>query len=96
MPQNNHAPLKTPAPAPVFNPDSMSTHMDIQPLDPRQGQPIDDTVPHATDTVLPDVRPTVQQPMISPLSQPDPTVKPVLPTVAPKEYSSGSSGVTKT
>ncbi len=29
-----------------------STWMDIQPLDPRQGQPVDLTVPHATDTIL--------------------------------------------
>ena len=53
MADNKQTPLKTPAPAPVYNPSHGGTHVDIEPLDPRQGQVIDLTKPHAYDEVLP-------------------------------------------
>jgi hypothetical protein len=69
--------------------------MDVEPLDPRQGQPVDATVPHASDTVLPSVNPSVQQPTISPLDQAS-TLKPTLiPKVAPGDFKTGSTGVVK-
>lgn len=80
----------------TYNPEHGGSHMDITPLDPRQGQPTDNTVPHATDTVIPDVRPNVQQPDISPIGLPDPSARPILPTVAPGEYKTGSTGITRT
>jgi hypothetical protein len=40
--------------------------MTFEPLRPQQGQVQDLTVPHATDTVLPNPDPRVQQPTISP------------------------------
>ena len=73
-----------------------STWMDIEPVDPRQGQPLDLTIPHAMDTVLPDTRPGVQQPNIGP-APPASTLKPeLIPRVAPGQYPSGSTGVIKT
>lgn len=70
--------------------------MDIDPIDPRQGQPIDATIPHALDQTLPDIRPGIAQPTISPAPTAD-TLKPTLiPRVAPGQYKSGSTGVTKT
>ncbi len=49
-----------------------STWMDIQPLDPRQGQPLDLTVPHATDTILPPpLKPgQILPPLIGPVGSP--------------------------
>ena len=96
MAQNNNAPLRTPAPTPVYNPESGGSHMDIEPLDPRQGQPVDATVSHAMDTTLPDVNPQIVQPKISPAEAPgilhaDPG------TVAPGAFKRpGFTGVTKT
>lgn len=87
MPQNKPA---------NYNPEHGGSFMDIQPMDPRQGQPVDATVPHATDTTLPNPNPSVQQPMISPLAIPDQSARPTLPTVAPGEYKSNSTGVTRT
>jgi hypothetical protein len=82
----------------TYNPDPPqgSAMMDITPLDPRQGQVTDATVPHATDTVLPDVRPTVQQPTIDPLSPAYTTQPTLIPRVSPGQYKTGSKGVTKT
>lgn len=78
------------------DPDQGGTSMTIEPMDPRQGQVTDATVPHASDTVLPDTNPGVQQPTIDPLS-PAYTTKPTLiPRVSPGQYRTGSKGVTKT
>ena len=81
-----------------YNPDPNhgGTSMTVEPLDPRQGQPLDLTIPHAMDTVLPDTRPGVQQPNISP-APPASTLRPeLIPKVAPGQYPSGSTGITKT
>ena len=69
--------------------------MEISPVDPRQGQPVDATVPHATDTVLPDLRPGVQQPTISPAGSPD-SMHVILPKVSPGEFPTGSKGIITT
>lgn len=97
MPQdkNIHRKLVTPAPKPVYNTQSGGTTMDIQPLDPRQGQPLDMTVPHATDTTLPDVNPQIVQPKISP-AEPPGTLHADPGTVAPGAFKRPSfTGVTK-
>jgi len=89
-------PNDKPVPLSKYNPESGSSHMDILPLDPRQGQPLDMTIPHARDEILPDLRPGVQQPLITPLPLPDPNVRPVLPRLAPGQYDPHSTGVTRT
>lgn len=78
----------------VVNHPNGSTHMEVEPLDPRQGQPIDATVPHALDQVLPDVRPGVQQPSISPIGPMD-SLHAAPGTVRPGQYNSGSTGIKK-
>lgn len=88
-------PNNKPHPNTVTNPNG-SSHLEIEPLDPRQGQPVDATIPHAYDQVLPNPNPGVQQPRISPLDLPDPDLRPILPKLVPGTYSSGSSGITKT
>jgi hypothetical protein len=69
--------------------------MDVEPLDPRQGQPIDTTVPHTLDQVLPSVNPQVVQPKISPAEAPG-TLHADPATVAPDTYKRpGYTGVVK-
>lgn len=49
---------KPPVPKATYDPGSGGSYMDIQPLDPRQGQPLDQTVPHALDqTLAPPLKP---------------------------------------
>ena len=95
---NKNAPLKTPAPSTVYNSDSGASHMDIEPIDPRQGQVIDNTIPHAMDTILPDpIKPGMPPVSISPGEIPDPNLRPILPTARPDDIKRpGFSGLSRT
>lgn len=68
-----------------YNPENGGSHLEVEPLDPRQGQPVDMAVPHAMDQVLPDTNPNVQQPSISPVEGPS-TLRADPGKVAPGQY----------
>jgi len=59
-------------PKAIYNSEHGGSHLEIQPLDPRQGQPVDLTVPHATDTILPPpLKPgQILPPLIGPVGSP--------------------------
>jgi hypothetical protein len=63
MPNNKKAKPKA-----TYNPEHGGSFMDIEPLDPRQGQPLDLTIPHAMDQTL--------APPLKPGQQPTPVIGP--------------------